>query len=185
MLVFNREKCIADIELHGAGYEPDLDDNWINQCDGRIVDETTWQIGVFRISPDWCNEINVKFNLTPAEVEYIMQDDCTIDDINNSTPENIIDFLTPMYRRGSSKHVEMIKRVGNYKWYNIEIPYNTREYINRADRFKEWLADSGIKFEPSAAGNMVHFEIYLDKDGVKDVNSALDRIIFYDAIKEI
>ena len=71
------------------------------------------------------------------------------------------------------------------KWYNIEVPYSTREYINRADRFKEWLDNNNIKFELSAAGNMVHFEIYLDENCIKDVDRALERIVFYDAINEV
>ena len=71
------------------------------------------------------------------------------------------------------------------KWYNIEVPYSTREYINRAGRFKEWLDNNNIKFELSAAGNMVHFEIYLDENCIKDVDRALERIVFYDAIHEV
>lgn len=71
------------------------------------------------------------------------------------------------------------------KWYNIEVPYSTREAINRAVRFKEWLDNNNIKFELSAAGNMVHFEIYLDENCIKDVDKALERIVFYDAINEV
>ena len=72
-----------------------------------------------------------------------------------------------------------------YKWYNVEIPYNTREYIKRVCSFKQQLVDNCIKFEPSAAGEMVNFEIYLDDNGVKTVNEMLDKIVFYDAIMEV
>lgn len=68
------------------------------------------------------------------------------------------------------------------KWYNVEIPYNTKESINRADNFKFWLHENGIKFENSACGNMVHFEVFLDSKDLQKVNNALDKIVWFDAI---
>ena len=70
----------------------------------------------------------------------------------------------------------------NMKWYNVEIAYNTREAIARAKNFKAWLHDNGFKFEPSAAGNMVHLEVCMNPESVETVNAALDRIVWFDAI---
>ena len=70
------------------------------------------------------------------------------------------------------------------KWYNVEIPYSTRESINRADAFKNWLHKNDFKFEPSACGNIVHFEILMSAADVQKVNTALDEIVWYDAITE-
>lgn len=70
------------------------------------------------------------------------------------------------------------------KWYNVEIPYNTREAIKRADAFKNWLHENDFTFEPSAAGNMVHFEILMNAADVQKVNAALDKIVWFDAITE-
>ena len=68
------------------------------------------------------------------------------------------------------------------KYYNIEIAYNTREMINRADNFRTWLYDNNIKHETSAAGDFVHFEILLSSNEVKKVNNALDSIVWFDGI---
>lgn len=70
------------------------------------------------------------------------------------------------------------------KWYNVEIPYNTKEAIKRADNFRAWLYDNNIKCEPSACGNMVHFEILLNDTDVSKVNNALDKIVWFDSITE-
>lgn len=69
------------------------------------------------------------------------------------------------------------------KWYNVEIPYNTRETIKRADNFKFWLSENGFKFEPSACGDMVHFEIYANENDLQAINNALDTIVWFDAIQ--
>ena len=68
------------------------------------------------------------------------------------------------------------------KYYNIEIAYNTRAMIDRVNNFKTWLYDNNIKHETSAAGAFVHFEILLSNDEVKDVNNALDNIVWFDSI---
>lgn len=68
------------------------------------------------------------------------------------------------------------------KWYNVEIPYTTREDIRRAEAYKAWLTDNGIRFESSSAGNMLHFETLLDPEGVKRTNAALDDLVWFDAI---
>lgn len=68
------------------------------------------------------------------------------------------------------------------KYYNVEIAYNTREMIDRVNNFRTWLYDNNIKHETSAAGDFVHFEILLSNDEVKDVNNALDNIVWFDSI---
>ena len=70
-------------------------------------------------------------------------------------------------------------------WYNVEIPYNTRETIERANAFGNWLHENNFKFEPSACGDMVHFEIFMSAENVQKVNSALYRIVWFDAINSI
>ena len=68
------------------------------------------------------------------------------------------------------------------KYYNVEIAYNTRTMIDRVDNFKIWLYDNNIKHEISSAGDFIHFEILLSSDEVKDVNKALDNIVWFDSI---
>lgn len=68
------------------------------------------------------------------------------------------------------------------KYYNIEIAYNTREMINRVNNFRAWLYDNNIKHETSSAGSFIHFEILLSDDEVKEVNNALDNIVWFDSI---
>lgn len=70
------------------------------------------------------------------------------------------------------------------KWYNVEIPYNTREDIKRAENFKNFLHENGFYFEPSACGTMVHFEIKAKETDLKKLNKALDKIVWFDAITE-
>lgn len=67
-------------------------------------------------------------------------------------------------------------------WYNVEIPYNTRNAITRADNFRMWLYENGFKHEPSSAGDMVHFEIYASKNDLPKINKALDEIVWHDSI---
>ena len=68
------------------------------------------------------------------------------------------------------------------KWYNVEIPYNTREAIKRADNFKFWLSENGFKCEPSACFEGVHFEILASENDLPKINNALDKIVWYDSI---
>lgn len=72
------------------------------------------------------------------------------------------------------------------KWYNVEFAQNTRSMIQRVNDFREWLYDNEIRHEISAAGrDMVHFEIELTPDQVPAVNAALDRLVWFDAIKAV
>lgn len=71
------------------------------------------------------------------------------------------------------------------KWYNVEFNVETREMLRRVEAFKEWLYDSGVKFETSAVGYRgIHFEILLEPGSIDIVNEALDQIVWYDVIKE-
>ncbi|MGN1342049.1 MAG: hypothetical protein ACI4VL_02315 [Bacilli bacterium] len=69
------------------------------------------------------------------------------------------------------------------KYYNVEIAYNTKNMIDRVNKFKMWLSDNGIKHEISAVNDFVHFEILLSDNEVEKVNNALDRIVWYDNIE--
>ena len=75
-----------------------------------------------------------------------------------------------------------MKSTTDCKWYNVEIPYNTQETIKRADNFRTWLYENNFKHEPSACGNMVHFEILAAEKDLEKINNALDKIVWFDAI---
>ena len=69
------------------------------------------------------------------------------------------------------------------KWYGIDIPYYSRVTIDRATKFREWLYNNDIKHETSGNDDFVHFEIFADEKQAKDINNALDTIIWFDSIK--
>lgn len=70
------------------------------------------------------------------------------------------------------------------KWYNVEFTQNTRSMIQRVNDFRAWLYDNEIRHEVSAAWHdMAHFEIELSPEQVPAVNAALDRLVWFDAIK--
>lgn len=72
------------------------------------------------------------------------------------------------------------------KWYNVEFAQSTKSMIQRVDDFRGWLYDNGIRHEVSIAGHDVaHFEIELTPDQVPAVNAALDRLVWFDAIKAV
>ena len=49
--------------------------------------------------------------LTDIEREYIEQDGATKEDINESDPCDLIDFLIPLYKRYTNEWVELINRL--------------------------------------------------------------------------
>ena len=49
--------------------------------------------------------------LTDIEREYIEQDGTTKEDINKSDPWDLIDFLTPLYKRYTNKWIELVNRL--------------------------------------------------------------------------
>lgn len=72
------------------------------------------------------------------------------------------------------------------KWYNVELSTKTANMIERVEKFREWLCNNVIRHEVSAAGaDMLNFEIELEPEQVHEVNAALDRIVWYDAIWEV
>lgn len=119
MLVFNKEKCVKFIE--SLGQNPEVHYCWIDDCVGRIIDKSTMQshgcyrISCYNIMPEWCDEVNITDFLTPAEIECIMQEGYSFEDINTLTTDidSFIDFLTPMYGRGTPECAEMTRRIEN------------------------------------------------------------------------
>lgn len=66
------------------------------------------------------------------------------------------------------------------KWYNIEFNVETCEKLRRVEAFKEWMYNSGMKFETSAVGySGIHFELLLEPGSIEIVNEALDQIVWY------
>ena len=63
------------------------------------------------------------------------------------------------------------------KWYNVEL--DSKVQINGhsdSDAFRKFLMDNYIKFETSAAGKMVHFEVYADEDIMRKCNAFLEKL---------
>ena len=67
--------------------------------------------------------------------------------------------------------------MNNGKWYNIELPFDD-EMKTRVNHFKAWLHDNKIKFETSACGKHVHFEIYATIQQAMEANNALNNIVW-------
>lgn len=57
----------------------------------------------------------------------------------------------------------------NKEWYNIELP------VDKADDLERYLKSHRIYFEPSSAGNLIHFECYLNDIELDLVNEFLSR----------
>lgn len=55
------------------------------------------------------------------------------------------------------------------KWYNVELS------VDRADELKQYLRSHCIYFEPSSAGNLIHFECYMNDVELSLVNDFLER----------
>ena len=56
------------------------------------------------------------------------------------------------------------------KWYNVELN------IVEAEELHERLTERNIKHELSAAYNLIHFEILLNKTQVNSINNLIDNI---------
>ena len=56
------------------------------------------------------------------------------------------------------------------KWYNVELN------IVEAEELHEWLTERNIRHELSAAYNLIHFEILLNKTQVNSINNLIDNI---------
>lgn len=64
-------------------------------------------------------------------------------------------------------HLDYMRR--DRTWYNVELTKTT------ADLLKPYLKSHGIYFEPSEAGNLIHFELYANDIEVRLVNDFLER----------
>lgn len=64
---------------------------------------------------------------------------------------------------------------GKKEWYNVELP------IDKADGLKEYLRSHRIYFEPSSAGNLIHFECYMSTIERDLVNDYLERTNRHDS----
>ena len=60
------------------------------------------------------------------------------------------------------------------EWYNVELP------LDKADGLKGYLKSHRIYFEPSSAGNLIHFECYMNTIERDLVNDYLERTNGYD-----
>ena len=56
------------------------------------------------------------------------------------------------------------------KYYSVELNQKI------ADKFKVFLKQNNIYFEPSACYNLVHFEVKVDEKELKKVNNFLDTL---------
>lgn len=63
-------------------------------------------------------------------------------------------------------------------WYNVEIPFDSAQAIDKANAFKLWLRENGIRFEASGCHPKLHFEIYAHEEQLNAINNALDEIVW-------
>ncbi len=71
------------------------------------------------------------------------------------------------------------------KWYRIGLPYSTKRMIRRANDFEKYLISNNIKYKVRVLGFFAHFEfLLLDKD-LESVNAALNKIVWFDSVKNM
>ena len=76
----------------------------------------------------------------------------------------------------------------NKKYYNINLPFMTRENIRRAENFKNYLINNNFKnnisfFETGGNYYFLHFEIFINsKKEFDEINKMLNIVVFYDSI---
>lgn len=58
------------------------------------------------------------------------------------------------------------------KWYNVELDSNKGKEFN--ELLKKVDFNDGFKYECSSAGDLIHFELYLDENEVITCNMMLD-----------
>ena len=74
------------------------------------------------------------------------------------------------------------------KYYNINLPFMTRENIRRAENFKNYLINNNFKnnisfFETGGHYYFLHFEIFINsKKELDEINKILNIVVFYDSI---
>lgn len=59
----------------------------------------------------------------------------------------------------------------NKKWHNVELNHA------ESDGFRKFLKDNAIKYETSAADNMVHFEVLVDNDEMEKCDTFIGQFI--------
>lgn len=60
----------------------------------------------------------------------------------------------------------------NYRtWYGVELDEDTAEV------FRHYLRERGIRYEPSSAWNLIHFECYMTKDERKAANEFIQGVV--------
>lgn len=76
----------------------------------------------------------------------------------------------------------------NKKYYNINLPFMTKENIRRAENFKNYLINNNFKnnisfFETGGNYYFLHFEIFINsKKEFDEINKMLNIVVFYDSI---
>lgn len=74
------------------------------------------------------------------------------------------------------------------KYYNINLPFMTRENIRRAENFKNYLINNNFKnnisfFETGGNYYFLHFEIFINSEKeFNEINQMLNIVVFYDSI---
>lgn len=68
------------------------------------------------------------------------------------------------------------------KWYNVEIPYNTREYRDRTWDFREWLINNHIEYSMCGAYDNAYIEVFASENMIPMINQALDTLVWFDSI---
>lgn len=58
------------------------------------------------------------------------------------------------------------------KWYNVELDSNKGKEFN--ELLKKIDFNDGFKYECSSAGDLIHFELYLEEQEVMTCNMMLD-----------
>ena len=65
-------------------------------------------------------------------------------------------------------YLDYMKR--DRKWYNVELLKDNAKLLNG------YLKNHGIYFEPSEAGDLIHFECYMNEIEAQLVNEFLERM---------
>lgn len=64
------------------------------------------------------------------------------------------------------------------RWHNVEL--SSKVQINGhsdSDAFRKFLMDNNIKYETSAAGDMIHFEVLIDNSEMEKCDTFLGTFI--------
>jgi hypothetical protein len=72
----------------------------------------------------------------------------------------------------------------NKKYYNISLPFMTKENIRRTENFKNYLINNNFKIIISLfETGFLHFKIFINsKKEFDEINKMLNITVFYDSI---